>query len=80
MVEGTLPILGYLVRVLMDSGVTHRFISESSAKVLSQVVELEDLGLEVATLSGEVLSSSQCFCEVEVEIVSQSLLVDLRVL
>ena len=36
--------------------------------------------MEVATSSGEVLSSSQCFYMVEVEVAGWSLPVDLRVL
>ena len=80
MMEGMLLILGYSTRVLMDSGATHSFVLESFTRVLSRVVEPKELGLEVATLSGEVLSSSQCFCGVEVEVADQSLPIDLRVL
>ena len=80
MVEGILPLFGYSARALVDSGASHNFIFEQFASLLGQFYESEDLEMEVATPGGEVLSSTHCFYEVDVEIVGQCLLADLRVL
>ena len=80
MVEGIFPLFGYSARVLVDSGASHSFVSEQFASVLSQFCEFKDFEMEVATLGGDVLSSTNCFYGVDVKIASQCLPADLRVL
>ena len=59
MVEGTVTVLGHPVRVLMDSGATHNFVSESFAYTLSQSLQLLESDMVVATPRGDELQSVQ---------------------
>ena len=80
MVEGILPLFGYSALVLVDSGASHSFVFEQFASLLSQFCESEDFEMEVATPGGDVLPSTRCFFGVDVEVASQCLPADLRVL
>ena len=54
-VEGIVIVLGHPARVLMDSGATHNFVSESFAYTLSQSLQPLKLDMVVATLSRDEL-------------------------
>ena len=54
-VEGTVTVLRHPTRVLMDSGATHSFVSESFACTLSQSLQPLESDMVVATLSGDEL-------------------------
>ena len=52
-VEGTIAVLGYPTRVLMDSDATHSFVSESFACTLGQSLQSLESDIVVATPSGD---------------------------
>ena len=80
MVEGTMTVLGHPARVLMDSGATHNFVSESFACTLSQTLHPLESDMVVTTPSGDDLQLAQWFHEVPVVVFGCSLPADLRVL
>ena len=80
MVEGIISVLRHPTQVLMDSGATHNFISKCFPCTLCPTLQLLELDMVVATLSGDELLSAQWFPKVLVEVFSHSLLIDLRVL
>ena len=57
-VEGIIAVLGHPARVLMDSGATHGFVSESFAGILSQFVQPVEADMAVITPGGDELLSS----------------------
>ena len=57
-VEGTVAVLGHPTRVLMDSGATHSFVSESFACTLGQSLQSLESDMVVGTPSGDELQSA----------------------
>ena len=57
-VKGTVSILGYSARALMDSGASHSFVFESFAGTLSQFLQLVESDMAVVTPGGDELLSS----------------------
>ena len=79
-VEGMIFVLSHSARVLMDSGASHSFVSESFVGTLSQFLQPAESDMVVVTPGGEELLSSQWFSEVAIEILGGCLPADLRVL
>ena len=76
-ISGTISILGIFARVLLDSGVTHSFISTPFEEKLGRTLSKLPYTLSISTPMDETVRVSTCFKEFELLLGGKSLMVDL---
>jgi hypothetical protein len=79
-VTGTVPILGFEVSILFDSGTTHSFVSVVFVRLSRLVVRTLEPGLAVTTPIGKTVVCKHVVCECPISICGGVLPVNLVVL